>query len=160
MKNIDKITEKVEKRKKQLQPLFNKDKENYDLWTGKEQIFDTHPMSVNITGTEMTSHGRRTQASMIRSRLDIHVLPPNPLENPDAKRNASQEERMYHYIFQQADERLMEMGEAPLLPSVAWQVVVPGRTAVRALVYKDGEEIIYDLLPLNVSYPLTLTERD
>ena len=56
MKDIDKITEKVEKRKKQLQPLFDKDKENYDLWTGKEQIFDTHKMAVNITGTEMTSH--------------------------------------------------------------------------------------------------------
>ena len=152
MKDIDKITEKVEKRKKQLQPLFDKDKENYDLWTGKEQIFDTHKMAVNITGTEMTSHGRRTQASMVRSRLDIHVLPPNPLENPDAVKNASQEERMYHYIFQQADERLMEMGEAPLLPSAAWQIVVPGRTAIRTLVYKDGEDIIYDLLPLNVSF--------
>ena len=152
MKDIDKITEKVEKRKKQLQPLFDKDKENYDLWTGKEQIFDTHKMAVNITGTEMTSHGRRTQASMVRSRLDIHVLPPNPLENPDAVKNASQEERMYHYIFQQADERLMEMGEAPLLPSASWQIVVPGRTAIRVLVYKDGEDIIYDLLPLNVSF--------
>ena len=56
MKDIKKITTKVEKRKTQLQALFDKDKENYDLWTGAEQIFDTHKMSVNITGTEMTSH--------------------------------------------------------------------------------------------------------
>jgi len=152
MKNIDDIVEKVEKRKKQLQPLFEKDKENYDLWTGKEQIFDTHKMSVNITGTEMTSHGRRTQASMVRSRLDIHVLPPNPLENPDAVRNANQEERMYYYIFDQADERLAEMGEALLLPSTSWQIVVPGRTAVLVWIYEEDGEIVWNIDPLNVSF--------
>jgi len=152
LRDIEKIVEKVEKRKKQLQPLFDKDKENYDLWIGKEQTFDTHPMSVNITGTEMASHGRRTQASMVRSRLDIHVLPPNPLENPDAVKNASQEERLWHFGFNQADERLATMGEAPLLPSVSWQIVVPGRTAVRTLVYEEDGEVIWDLLPLNVSF--------
>ena len=159
MKDINKIAEKVRKRKLQLQPLFNKDRENCDLWTGKEQIFgtrtkdgETHPMDVNITGTEMTSHGRRMQASMLRSRLDIHVLPPNPLENPDAKDTASQEERMYHYIFRQADERLVAMGEAPLLPSVSWQIVVPGRTAVMTWIYEEGGEIIWNLEPINVSF--------
>ena len=152
MKDVDKISEKVRKRKEQLQPLFDKDKENYDLWTGKEQIFDTHKMSVNITGTEMTSHGRRTQASMVRSRLDIHVLPPNPLENPDAAKAANQEERMYHYIFRQADERLATMGEALLLPSTSWQVTVPGRAAVKVWVYTEDGEIVWDLLPLNVSF--------
>jgi len=152
MRDIEKIVEKVRKRKEQLQPLFDKDKENYDLWTGKEQIFDTHKMSVNITGTEMTSHGRRTQASMIRSRLDIHVLPPNPLENPDAVKTASQEERMYHYIFVEADERLAEMGEAPLLASASWQVVVPGRAAVLVWIYKEDDEIVWNIDPLNVSF--------
>ena len=79
MKDIEKIADKVEKRKTQLQPLFDKDKENYDLWAGVEQKFDTHKMAINITGTEMTSRSRRVQASMVRSRLDIHVLAPGAL---------------------------------------------------------------------------------
>jgi len=152
MKDIEKIAEKVRKRKEQLQPLFEKDKENYDLWTGKEQIFGTHKMDVNITGTEMTSHGHRTQASMIRSRLDIHVLPPNPLENPDAAKAANQEERMYKYVFVEADERLATMGEAPLLESTSWQIVVPGRTAVLVWIHKENGEIVWNIDPLNVSF--------
>ena len=149
MRDIDKISEKVEARKKQLQPLFDKDKENYDLWIGKEQIFDTHPMAVNITGTEMTALSRRVQASLTRSRLDIHVLPPNPHPNDEAVETANHEERMYRHGFEMADERLSARGEATLLMSATWQAVVLGRIAVRVLVYydKDGK-VVWDLLPM------------
>ena len=154
MKNIDDIWEKVDKRKKQLQPLFEKDKENYDLWAGVEQIFDTHKMAINITGTEMTALSRRTQSSIVRSRLDIHVLPPGALPNPDAVKTANQEERMYYFGFNEADERLVSMGEAALLPATSWQVIVPGRTPVRVLVYLDEKtgKVIWDYLPLNPSF--------
>jgi len=94
MRNVDDISEKVEKRKKQLQPLWDKDEENYDLWAGVEQKFDTHKMAINITGTEMVALSLRVQASLVRSRLDVHVLPPTPLPNPDAVTTANQEERM------------------------------------------------------------------
>ncbi|MEA3431772.1 MAG: hypothetical protein U9R01_03705, partial [candidate division WOR-3 bacterium] len=123
MKNIDDINEKVEKRKRQLEPLFTKDKENYDLWIGQEQKFDDHPMSVNITGTEMTGLSRRVQASLVRSNLDIHVRPPNPLPNNDAEDTANREEDMYYHGFTMADERLAMRGDAPLLMSAAWQAV-------------------------------------
>jgi len=152
MRDIEAINDKVEKRKTQLQALFTKDRENYDLWAGKEHKFDDHPMSVNITGTEMTSLGRRTQASLTRSRLDVHVLTPKPLENPDAVKTANQEERMYYHGFNMADERLSMLGEAKLLPATSWQAIVPGRTAVRVLVYKDEDEVIWDYLPLNPTF--------
>jgi hypothetical protein len=148
MRDIDDIDKKVKKRKDQLQSLFEKDKENYDLWLGKEQIFDTHPMSVNITGTEMTALSRRVQSSLTRSRLDVRVLPPNPQPNDKAVEEANREEDMYYYGFDMADERLSSRGEAPLLSSVAWQIVVLGRTAVRVLVYKDNKDIIWDYLPM------------
>ncbi len=148
MKDIDEISKKVDKRKTQLQPLFDKDKENYDLWIGKEQEFDAHKMAVNITGTEMTGLSRRVQASLIRQDLDVHVLPPNPAPNDNAIETASQEERMYYYGFEMADERLSARGDASLLMSAAWQAVVLGRIAVRVLVYKIGDEIIWDYLPM------------
>lgn len=153
MKDIKQISEKVEKRKIQLQPLFDKDKENYDLWAGKEQIFDTHKMAINITGTEMSSRSRRVQASIERSRLDIHVLPPDPLSNPDAVKTANQEERMYYFGFDQADERLVMAGEDALLPATSWQAIVLGRTPVRVLVYLDEtNKVIWDYLPLNPAF--------
>ena len=153
MKNIDDISEKVEKRKTQLQPLFEKDKENYDLWAGKEQIFGEHKMDVNITGTEMTALSRKTQASIERSNLDIHVIPPGKLPNPDAIETANQEERMYYFGFREADERLVAIGENKLLSSTAWQAIVLGRVAVRVLVYQDDDgNIIWDYLPLNPSF--------
>jgi len=148
MKNIDDISEKVEKRKTQLQPLFVKDKENYDLWIGKEQKFDKHPMFFNITGTEMTALPRRVQASLMRQDLDVHVLPPNPAPNDNAIETASKEERMYYYGFEMADERLSAMGEASLLMSSAWQAVVLGRIAVRVLVYEEDGKVVWDLLPM------------
>jgi len=150
MKDLDKIKEKVDKRKRQLQPLFDKDKENYDLWVGKEEKFDTHQMAINITGTEMTALGRRVLASLVRSKLDIHVLCPEPIPNPEAEKEANQEERMYYHGFNQADERLAMMGEAAILPSTGWQSVVPGRITVRILVYRDKDtgEIIWDFLPM------------
>jgi hypothetical protein len=154
LKNIEEIDDKVEKRKKQLQPLFTKDKENYDLWAGKEQIFGTHKMDVNITGTEMTSLARRTQASIIRSRPDIHVWTFKSLENSDAIKAANQEEQMYYYGFRMADERLITLGETPLIPATSWQSAVLGRTAVRVLVYLDKEtgEIVWDFLPMNPAF--------
>ena len=148
MKNIDDISEKVEKRKTQLEPLFKKDKENYDLWVGKEQTFDDHPMSVNITGTEMSGLSRRIQASLIRQDLDVHVLAPNPAPDDNAVETASKEERMYYYGFEMADERLSERGDAPLLMSAAWQAIVLGRIAVRVLVYKVDGKIVWDYLPM------------
>jgi hypothetical protein len=153
MKDIEKITEKVEKRKTQLQPLFEKDKENYDLWAGKEQIFGDHKMDVNITGTEMTALSHKTQASIVRSNLDIHVLPPGSLPNPDALKTANQEERMYYFGFNEADERLVTIGENKLLPATSWQAIVLGRIAVRILVYQDDDgKIVWDYLPLNPSF--------
>lgn len=156
MKDIEKISEKVEKKKQHLQELFNKDDENYDLWDGKEQIFDSHKMAVNITGTEMVALALRVQASITRSRLDVHVLPPEPLPNPKATDTANQEERMYYYGFEKADERLLMTGQAALLPSTTWQATVLGRTAVRVLVIPDpdSDEIIWDYLPL---YPRFFT---
>jgi len=150
MKNIDNINEKVENRKKQLQPLFDKDKENYDLWVGKEQIFDTHKMAINVTGTEMVALRKRCQDSIVRSRLDIHVLPPKPIENPSAKKDANQEERMYYHGFDKADERLSMLGEAKLKPAMAWQAITLGRVAVRVLVYycPKRKRVIWDILPM------------
>ena len=149
MRDLDKIKDKVDKRKQQLQPLFDKDKENYDLWVGKEQIFDTHKMAINITGTEMTALGRRVLASLVRSKLDIHVLPPEPIPNPKAEETANREEDMYYFGFNQADERLSLQGEASLLSSVAWQAVVLGRTATRIFVYQnDDGEIVWDFMPM------------
>jgi hypothetical protein len=149
MKDIEEISKKVEKRKQQLQTLFNKDKENYDLWAGAEQKFDSHKMAINITGTEMTALGRRIQASLTRSRLDIHVLPPNPLPNSEAVETANREEDMYYHGFEMADEKLSMTGDASLLASATWQAVVLGRIAVRVLVYKDDDdEIVWDYLPM------------
>jgi len=147
LKDIDKIAEKVDKRKRQLQPLEVKDKENYDLWIGKEQVFDTHEMFVNITGTEMVALPRRIQASLTRARMDVRVYPPNPLPNDNALDQAQREEDMYRYGFERADERLAARGDATLLTSVSWQAVVLGRMAVRVLVYKD-KDIIWDYLPM------------
>jgi len=152
LNDIEKIVEKVKKRKEQLEPLFKKDKENYDLWTGKEQIFDDHKMAINITGTEMSSRSRRVQASIVRSRLDIHVLAPGALPNPDAVKTANQEERMYYFGLDQADEKLVTAGEDALLPTTSWQAIVPGRTAVKVWIYEEDGEIIWDIKPLNVSF--------
>ena len=150
MRDIDKISEKVEKRKTQLQPLFNKDKENYDLWAGAEQVFDKHPMAINITGGEMVALSRRTQSSINRSKIDIRVLPPNPLPNPDAEKTANLEEDMYYFILEKADERLANMGEHSLLSSASWDVTNLGRVPVRVLVHHDKEagEVAYDIRPM------------
>ena len=148
MKNVNEINQKVEARKIQFQKLYQKDDENYDLWVGKEQIFDTHKMAINVTGTEMVSLGRRAQASAIRSRLDIHVLPPKAIGNDNALEQANQEERLYQFGLDQADERLSLIGETKIRPAISWQAIVPGRIIVRVLVYKRDGKIVWDILPL------------
>ena len=148
MKDIEEISRRIEIKKRQFRELFSKDDGNYDLWRGKEQIFDTHKMFINITRTKLISLASKVLASMIRSRLQVTVLPPDKYPAPDAYAMANQEERMYYYIFDQANKKLRNMGETKLLPSLAWQATVLGRIAVRVLVYQD-EEIVWDLLPLN-----------
>ena len=137
MRNIDDISEKVEKRKRQLESLFKKDEENYNLWIGKQEIYDDHKMAVNITGMEMVEKSRKVLASINRARLDIHVYPPDKWPNPSGFNEANQEERMYYYGFDKADERLSFIGEPPLRTSLAWQGVVLGRIAVRVIIYED-----------------------
>lgn len=156
MRDIDKISGKVEKRRDQLSELFTKDTENYELWDGKEQIFDSHKMAVNITGTEMVAKALSVQESLNRSELDIDVLPPEPLPNPGAVTQANQEERMYYYGFEKADERLLTTGNAALLPSCSWQATVLGRIVVRILLFicPFTGELVFDYLPL---YPSLFT---
>ena len=150
MRDIDKIWAKIAKKKQQFSTLYQKDKENCALWEGKEQIFDTHRMFINITGTELVALALKIQASLVRSRLQISVLPPDKYPNPNAYTMANQEERMYYYGFDKADENLDNIGEAKLLPSMAWQATVLGRIAVRVLVYVDDKgEICWDYRPLN-----------
>jgi len=149
MKDINEISKKIEKKKQQFSELFLKDDDNYKLWSGAEQIFDTHKMAINITGTELVALALKIQASLVRSRLQIGVLPPDKYPSPDAYTMANQEERMYYYGFDKADENLDNLGEAKLLPSIAWQATVLGRIAVRVLIYVDENEIIWDYRPLN-----------
>lgn len=149
MNDIAEISKKIEKKKQQFSELFTKDDENYQLSVGAEQIFDTHKMAINITGTELVSLALKIQASLVRSRLQIGVLPPDKYPNPDASTMANQEERMYYYGFDKANENLDNIGEGKLLPSMAWQATVLGRIAVRVLVYVDKGEVIWDYRPLN-----------
>ena len=149
MRNIDDIAEKVEKRKRQLQTLFDKDEENYNLWIGKQETYDDHKMAVNITGMEMVEKSRKVLASINRARLDIHVYPPDKWPNPHGFDEANAEERMHYYGFNKADERLAFIGEPSLRTSLAWQAVVLGRIAVRVMVYEDEGEVVFDYLPLN-----------
>ena len=148
MRDIDKISEKLDKRRNQLSELFAKDDENYDLWVGKEQKFDTHPMAINLTGTEMVALALRIQASIMRSSLQVQVLPPDKYANPEGLETANQEERLYYHGLNMADERLYSLGEAGLLSSMAWQATVVGRIAVRVLVYEKNGKIVWDILPL------------
>lgn len=149
MKDVNEIVKKAERRKVQLQSLFDKDEENYNLWMGKQEIYDDHPMSINITGMEMVEKSRKVLASLNRARLDVHVYPPDKWPNPQGFEMANQEERMYYYGFDKADERLSFIGEPSLRTSMAWQAVVLGRVAVRVMVYEDDGEVIFDYLPLN-----------
>lgn len=149
MKDIEEISHKIKTRKDQLGQLYGKFSENIALWNGKEQIFDSHKAAVNITGTELVSKALQVQASLVRARLDIRVRPPDRTPNPSANEQANQEELMYYYGYDQADHKLGLLGEAELLPSLAWQNVILGMMAVRVLVYGSGERIIWDFLPMN-----------
>ena len=148
MRDVDEIIKKVEKKKQQFFKMYQNDEENCDIYNGKEQIFDSHKMAINITGTELVSLAFKIQAALMRSRLQINVLPPDKYPNPDAYTVANQEERMYYYGFDKANERLDNIGEPSLLMSLAWQSVVLGRIAIRVLVYQD-EDINWDYRPLN-----------
>jgi len=148
MRDVDEIIKKVEKKKQQFFKMYQNDEENCDIYKGKEQIFDSHKMAINITGTELVSLAFRVQAALMRSHLQINIFPPDKYPNPDARAVANQEERMYYYGFDKANERLDNIGEPSLLMSLAWQSVVLGRIAIRVLVYQD-EDINWDYRPLN-----------
>ena len=153
MKEINDICDKVDKRKRQLSELFTTDDENYKLSIGTEQVFDTHKMAVNITRTKLVTLAVKIQSSLVRSRLQISVLPLDKYANPAGYTMANQEERMYYYGFDRADENLGNIGESGLLSSMAWQATVLGRIAIRVLVYvDDNREIFWDYRPLNPRY--------
>ena len=153
MLDAEEILSKIDKKTKDLADLYAQMDSDYDLWSIKPQVFDKHPMAINITSNLPRALGDKVQAELLAHKLQIIVISPENYPSSEAQEITNAEERLYYFGFEQADLRLRGKGEAKLADALAWFAIIRGMIAARIYVYSNNQqEVIWDFLPLDPRY--------
>ena len=109
----------------------------------------TH-VQAKASDIQIVSNAPRTFSDSVQSTLSssaMSVIVRMAQEGRDMREEIAQLERLLVYALEKADERLINRLEPTLKESSVWHSMVRGWLAGRFLVYKDGDEIIFDFLP-------------
>jgi len=134
---------------------------DFDMWKLKNEssgISYDHATKVlkgiRDTDIHFTSNNPRSFADHVCARLsqaDMQIIiRMAEKEGKDRRDDIAKLERLMAFAFDKADERLTTMLMLPPLRDfLIWCGAIRGRMAARVLVYKDGDNLIFDFLPLD-----------
>jgi len=146
---LEEIEKKVKTKEEQFSKRFDRMDKDYDLWNLKPRVFDSHKRYINVTTNAARTLVNKVQASLVAVPIQIQVKVSNPLPTEDIKEQTNRLERLFRFALDKADLRLRRQALPPLRDSVVWHLLVRGWGMVRTLVYREKEEVVFDLLPID-----------
>ena len=152
------IIKKVQAKEGELSDLFDRMDEDFEIWDMQETAAtinygNDRKKAVSSTlrnnDIHVISNEPRTFADQVQSTLsdaEMQIMV-RMVENKgeDKRDDIASLERLLHYAFDMADRRLRKMLLPPLRESVIWDSIIRGWAAACTLVYKSGENVIFDL---------------
>lgn len=142
------ITKKVKDQEDTHFPLYQRYDGDYNRWNLTPYKLNNRKNTINITCNDPRTYSDKIVATLGASKRQI-VIRMAEREGEDVRKGVGKLERLLDFGLEMADERLRRMGMPPLKDSLLWHAAHRGRTSVRVLVYLDGKDAVFDIIPLD-----------
>jgi hypothetical protein len=146
----------------EFRELFNRMDQDFDLWDMKDtpitaddtvvmQKTNWHGSDLNVVSNDLRAFSDNVQSVLCSA--DMQAIVRMAEETGEDKRGEMGKlERLFHFSLEQGDLRLRRVLFPPLRECLVWQGDIRGWTGVRILVYKDGDNVVFDFMPLDPRY--------
>ena len=142
------ITDKITKAEGKLADYYRKLDDDFNLWDLKETKYETHETAINVTTSEPRLFADSVQTDISSAEMQILVKCPEG-EGEEEREKAGKLERLFDFLFSQADDRLTAVELPPLKKALIWLFTIRGFAGVRILNYKEKDKIVPNYLPLD-----------
>ena len=154
------ITAKVkDKEDTEFSSLFSRMDEDLEIWemsTSPINTYDAgiraktkaHGSDIDIVSNEPRTFSDGVQAILSSAEMQIAVRVAET-EGEDKREETGKLERLFYFLLEKADERLRRLVLPPLRETLIWYSLVLGWAATRVLIYKDGKNVISDIIGFN-----------
>jgi len=153
------ITAKVKQKEDEFIDLHTRMDNDYDYHWNLDTDFPTplgrkkarvkRDTDIEIVTNFSRTFAEKVQAVLAAAEMQIIVRMAEQ-EGEDKRDDVGKLERLFHFGFEKADERLRRMLLPPLRDQLIWFGTIRGYRAGRFLVYKDNQNnVIFDFMPLD-----------
>ncbi|KKN33006.1 hypothetical protein LCGC14_0808070 [marine sediment metagenome] len=142
------ITAQVSTKESELKDRTNRQDRDFKRW---QLETTTKRDSLRDNDIDIVSNGLRTFADEVHSKLasaDMTIaVRLAEAEGDDKRDDVGKLERLLQFAFEKGDERLISLLLPPLRDFTIWCASIRGWVAGRYLVRKEGNDVIFDLMP-------------
>ena len=141
------ILKKIEDKEKRFDSYYKKLDADFKLWDLEEIKYETHETAINVTTNEPRLFADDVQTDLASAEMQIIV---RTLEHEEIEREeAGKLERLFCFLLEKADDRLINMGLPPMRETIIWLFTIRGSGGVRILNYMEEGKIIPDYMALD-----------
>ena len=160
MDDITTIKKEIKKQTDNLKDRFDRMDEDFDRWDLRGStvgvlskyvggtIPKTRDTDIRVISNAPRTFADNVQSILTSSDMQIRVYMAEA-EGRDLREEIGRLERLLDYSFEKADERLTRLLLPPFKDSSVWFSMVRGCPCARILVYRDGNDVIFDFIPLD-----------
>jgi len=125
--------------------------EAFGIWDLTPVIYDKYETAINVTAPTPRTFSDTVHSDLASAEMQISVRMAEPVGEDISKlqEKMGKLERLFYFLLEKADERLIAMLLPPLREFLIWCSLIRGCPAARILLYKDGDNIVPDFLPLD-----------
>jgi len=150
--NAREVTTKVKHFEDQVfDSAYTKMDEAFGVWNLTQVIFDKYETAINVTAPTPRTFADTVHSDLASAEMQILVRMAEPVGEDISKlqEKMGKLERLFHFLLEKADERLIAIQLPPLREFLIWCSLIRGCPAARILLYEDGKEVIPDFLPID-----------
>ena len=146
MESAEDKSGKIKKTEQNFQPRYNRMDAAFNLWNKKKIIYEKY--GTNITSKKPRTFADDVQRDLSASDRQIQIRMAEA-EGKDMRDEIGKLERLFEFLLELADERLIRLLLPPMKEYLIWSSIVRGWKAARILVYELKGKLIPDFLPLD-----------
>ena len=148
MLSADERAKRIKTTETKFAPYYSKLDDDFDLWDLKETKYEKYETAINVTSNEPRLFADDVQTDLAFSEMQIIVRMAEAV-GKDMGEDTGKLERLFHFLLEKADERLIAMLLPPLRETLIWFSAIRGCLAARILNYIDKDGLVADYLPLD-----------
>jgi len=142
------IADKIKDKEKKFESYYQKLDDDFKLWDLEDTKYEIYTNAINVTSNEPRLFADDVQTDLASAEMDISVRMAE-VEGEDKSEDIGKLERLFNFLLEKADERLIAMCLPPLRETLLWLSTIRGCLGARILNYMSKDGIVADYIPLD-----------